>query len=57
MGKDKITPFSRGNVSALEVRFGVLMNVLHRRPSQGLERKDLAPGPMNLLMVGNLAIE
>jgi hypothetical protein len=57
MGNGEITLLSRGDVSALEIRFGVLMSASHRRSSQGLERRDPALGPMNLLMMGNLSIE
>jgi hypothetical protein len=57
MGKGGITPLSRGNVLVLETRFGVLMDVSHKRSSRGLEWRDPAPGPMNLPMMGNLTIK
>jgi hypothetical protein len=53
----EITLSSRGDVSALEIRFGVLMDEFCRRPSRGLEWRDPARGPMSLLMTGNLATE
>jgi hypothetical protein len=55
MKNGEITPVSRGDVSALEIKFGVLMGAFCRRSSRGLERKDPAQGPMSLLMMGNLA--
>jgi hypothetical protein len=57
MGNSEITPLLRGNVLALEIRFGVLMGVSCRRSSRGLEWRDLALGPRNLLMMGNLSIK
>jgi hypothetical protein len=55
--RGEITSFSRGDVSALEIKFGVLMDEFRRRSSRGLEQKDPARGPMSLLMMGNLATE
>jgi hypothetical protein len=53
----EIIPFSRGDVSVLAIRFGVLMDELRRRFSRGLERRDLAPGPMSPLTMGSRATE
>ena len=52
----KITPFLKGNVSALKVRYEGHLDVIGRSLSQGLKQIGLSLEPRNLLMVRSLSI-
>ena len=52
----KITPFLKGDVSALKVRYEGCLDVIGRSLSQGLEQISLSLEPRNLLMMRSFSI-